>query len=158
MAKRHEFLRIVVRGKPYAQARPRARGFVTKGRAIVTMYDPAANKANKRRVQDATNLALETRGAEWNATGPMRVTVDIRYPCLRPLKKAKREACWRAKRPDIDNVVKWLFDGMQPLVFIDDAQVVELHVRKVEGHQDDPGATTVLVERILDEEPDRRML
>lgn len=151
-------LLIRVPGKPFAQARPRARGFVNKGRAVVTMYDPAANLANKARVHASVGKALEERMREWDATGPMRVTIDIRYRCMRPLKTAKREAEWRTKRPDIDNILKWLFDGMQPLIFLDDAQVVDLRVRKVEAHQDDPEATTVLVERIIDSEPDRRMM
>jgi Holliday junction resolvase RusA-like endonuclease len=35
------------------------------------------------------------------------------------------------KKPDIDNIAKTFLDGMNGVIFKDDTQVIDLHVKKV---------------------------
>lgn len=45
-------------------------------------------------------------------------------------KSAKKGDKYPSKRPDLDNFIKLVLDAMNSIVFVDDAQVVELHAEK----------------------------
>ena len=52
--------------------------------------------------------------------------------------KKAREACLSGetrptKKPDVDNILKAFLDAMNGIVYLDDCQVVDLHVKKVYG-------------------------
>lgn len=65
------------------------------------------------------------------------VMVEMRIVCAIPQSKSKK---WKAmalagevmptKKPDLDNVVKSIFDGLNGITWNDDVQAVDLHVRK----------------------------
>lgn len=40
---------------------------------------------------------------------------------------------WPDKKPDIDNIIKAILDGLNKTMFIDDKQIVELSVKKQYG-------------------------
>ena len=60
--------------------------------------------------------------------GPVKVIVDFYHSRPQRLKRKKDPAHSMRKpnRPDIDNLVKHVFDCMNDIVFVDDAQVVYL--------------------------------
>ena len=60
--------------------------------------------------------------------GPVRVIVDFFHARPQRLKRKKdpAHAVRKPTRPDIDNLVKHVFDCMNDIVFFDDAQVVHL--------------------------------
>lgn len=72
--------------------------------------------------------------------GPVEVELRAVFDIPQSWSQKKREAAilWEllpTKRPDIDNVVKAWTDGMNGVVFRDDAQIVQLTARKVYGPQ-----------------------
>ena len=43
---------------------------------------------------------------------------------------------WKIGKPDTDNLVKFYMDAMNGIFYVDDAQIVSLHARKVYGYED----------------------
>ena len=65
------------------------------------------------------------------AERPVKVTMDFCFPWPSNTKKALVDKrVLRIKRPDLDNLAKAILDGMDAL-WIDDAQVADLVVRKL---------------------------
>lgn len=61
-------------------------------------------------------------------TGP----VGLRVLAFKPLKSVKRgEQRPFIEKPDTDNIAKAVMDGLNGVAYDDDAQVVELHVKKL---------------------------
>lgn len=64
--------------------------------------------------------------------GAIRVKVDFYIPIPKSWSEKKKRLAEAgeirpASRPDLDNLEKALFDGMNGIAWIDDAQVVEVH-------------------------------
>jgi Holliday junction resolvase RusA-like endonuclease len=60
----------------------------------------------------------------------VRLSIPQSYP------KKRREACLSGaekpcKKPDIDNIAKTYLDAMNGVIFVDDTQVIDLHVKKL---------------------------
>jgi len=73
--------------------------------------------------------------------GPLACEVEVRRikPASYPKKPTKGnpwpDHWW--KKPDVDNYVKLLFDALTGIVWLDDAQVTDLHVSKRFGARDE---------------------
>jgi Holliday junction resolvase RusA-like endonuclease len=118
-------LAFFVPGEPVAKGRPR---FV---RATGRTFTPAKTANYEGAVADAASKAMDGREP---FDGPLRVT--IRATFLVPQswsQKRKREAVWKASRPDVENIVKACLDAMNMVAYRDDAQVVELTAQKKFG-------------------------
>lgn len=100
-----------VDGKPAPKGRPRT--FAQHGR--VYTRTPDKTRAWEERV------ALFSRAAanrSWSPEkGPVAVSLDVHGA---------------PKLADLDNLAKGLLDGMNGIIFHDDRQVVDLHVRRVD--------------------------
>jgi len=80
--------------------------------------------------------------------GPVRVRVTAVFrPARSWSQKKQREHLGRphTQRPDFDNVMKAICDGLNRIAYSDDAQIAECHVSKVWGHED---KTVVIVEEM----------
>jgi len=69
-------------------------------------------------------------------TGPLEVTVWFTMPIPQSWsQKKKRESIgeWHCKKPDIDNLVKGLFDSLNGLIWTDDNQVAVVKSYKLYG-------------------------
>ena len=79
--------------------------------------------------------------------GPVRLTIWATFPvpvsCTK-LEAARRMASPHTMKPDADNVAKLVKDALNGVAYADDAQVSELTVRKVWGHE---GRTVITVEK-----------
>lgn len=102
-------IRIVIEGDAIPAARPRFSG----RRA----YQPARNREYRELIQLSARLAM--KGAE-PISGEICAVVKV-------YRKYKRTARIFG---DVDNHLKALFDGMQGIVFCDDAQIVRCVVEK----------------------------
>lgn len=72
-------------------------------------------------------------------TGPVRVVLDFVMP--RPTSAPKRSTPFAVKRPDADKLTRAIFDALSEIVWKDDSQVVDVHVRKrIAGPEEQPGA------------------
>ncbi len=59
-------------------------------------------------------------------TEALSVTIDVFRKCPKSIKEPDRDI----HTPDADNIAKNVLDGLQGIAFANDAQVVELHVKK----------------------------
>ena len=67
---------------------------------------------------------------------PVSVYLYVRLSIPQSYPKKRREACLNGfelpcKKPDIDNIAKTYLDAMNGVIFVDDTQVIDLHVKKV---------------------------
>ena len=81
-------------------------------------------------------FAAEAMGSTDLLETPVSVFLYIRHAVPQSYSKKRTEACLSGleqpcKKPDIDNIAKTFLDGMNGVIFKDDTQVVDLHVKKV---------------------------
>jgi len=113
-----------VQGTPAPQGSKR--GFVVKGRAIVTDTNPAPLRTWR---EDVKHAATDAMNGAMPLDGPVQVLVT--FVLLKP-KTVKRDL--PHVRPDIDKLARSTCDALTSAgVYGDDAQIVDLHVRKVYG-------------------------
>jgi Holliday junction resolvase RusA-like endonuclease len=67
---------------------------------------------------------------------PVSVFLYVRLPVPQSYPKKRKEACLSGaekpcKKPDIDNIAKTYLDAMNGVIFVDDTQVIDLHVKKL---------------------------
>ena len=117
---------LTVFGQPVGKGRPR---FARTGHA----YTPEKTKEHE-------NLVRGTFISAYPKAIPLEdgVRAEIVVYCAIPesYSKKKKQACLNneilaTKRPDADNVAKMILDGLNGYAYIDDKQVVELHVTKM---------------------------
>ncbi len=100
------------------------------------------DRAGIRRERETENwvaivAAVTSQHCRRPLAGPVKLALTFVRPKPRSLPKRPTKADpwpwapWR--RPDLDNLTKAVLDGLQGRVFSDDAQIVELVVRKVYG-------------------------
>jgi Holliday junction resolvase RusA-like endonuclease len=81
-------------------------------------------------------FAAQAMGSTDLLETPVSVFLYIRHGVPQSYSKKRTEACLSGleqpcKKPDIDNVAKTFLDGMNGVIFKDDTQVIDLHVKKV---------------------------
>lgn len=117
-----------VYGEPVAKGRPR---FTRQGRA----YTP------KKTHDYESEVAMMAKAAMGNSDPletPIAVFVHVTFPIPQSYSKKRTEACLNGserhtKRPDLDNCVKAITDGMNGIVYQDDSQITSIHATKVYG-------------------------
>lgn len=137
---------FVVYGRPKGKGRPR---FTMDGHA----YTPQATKAYEKEIRQAFQAA---GGTSFGAV-PVAVEVTAYYPVPKSARKADKEAMAAGLvvpmvKPDIDNIMKAVLDGIQgdDGAFHDDVQVVSIRAEKRYDRIGSPGAVVV---RIRDVSP-----
>lgn len=120
-----EEILIQMPGLPVAWARAgRNKGFT---------FTPAKQRHAMGDLKIAASQAM--KGAS-PITTPLSVDFLFEYPfpkSMSPKKRANRENHWRASRPDADNLMKLCADGLNGIVWADDALIVKASVWKVYG-------------------------
>jgi Holliday junction resolvase RusA-like endonuclease len=125
------YITFTIPGEPVAKGR--ARSFVRNGH--VAHYTPEKTAHYENLVRLAAQQAMAGRAP---IEGPVRLVVDawLGIPVSWSLNK-QRQAALHAiqptKRPDLDNILKAVKDGMNNIVWRDDSQVVVVQASKVYG-------------------------
>ena len=117
-----ERIKIVIPSEPVPAARPRFGGHV---------YQPKRNRAYRAIVQQAARSAMKDRPP---LQGEVTATVKL-YRRYRPTTRIFG---------DVDNHLKAIFDGLNQIAIIDDAQIVRCLVEKFTD-KEDPRAEIELV-------------
>jgi Holliday junction resolvase RusA-like endonuclease len=117
-----------VYGEPVAKGRPR---FTRQGRA----YTP---KKTHDYESEVAMMAKAAMGSSDPLETPVAVFVHVTFPIPQSYSKKRTEACLNGserhtKRPDLDNCVKAITDGMNGIVYQDDSQITSIHATKVYG-------------------------
>ena len=112
---------LVIHGKPVGKARPR---FSRRGNKVVT-FTPRETQIYEQNVKSLAQVAMLGKAM---FEGPVKVTIKAYFA-------HKKKTGWHISRPDIDNVVKAILDGLNGVVFADDAVVAQLVASKHYGEE-----------------------
>ena len=112
---------LVIYGKPVGKARPR---FSRRGGKVVT-FTPRETQIYEQNVKSLAQVAMLGKAM---LEGPVKVTITAYFA-------HKKKTGWHISRPDIDNVVKAILDGLNGVVFADDAVVAQLVASKHYGEE-----------------------
>lgn len=119
---------FTVPGAPVGKGRPK---FARRGN-FVTTYTPEKTASYENLVKMAAALAMDGRSMYEGAVAVV-MWLYVTPPASWSQKK-QREALLNnilpTSKPDVDNVIKGIFDAMNEIVWKDDKQVVELTVKK----------------------------
>ncbi len=117
-------------GKPIAKKRPR---FARKGNFVVTYSDQETEESRFL-------WELKTQWREEPIGGPLRIQVVFQMPIPASYPKKKIQAIIdgegtgdsvpHIKKPDLDNLLKWIKDIFTGTVWHDDSQVYEIQAEK----------------------------
>ena len=122
---------FTVYGNPVAKGRPR---FAKRGNFVQT-YTPEKTKTYETEVAMMASAAM---GASEALEGALEAFIYVTYAVPASYSKKRSEACLsglekHTKKPDLDNVVKSVVDGMDKIVFLNDSQITSIHATKVYG-------------------------
>lgn len=111
------------------KGRPR---FARQGTFVKT-YTDAKTFTYEKSIQ---TYAKQAMGSTSPLIGAVAAYLHIGIPIPPSYSKTRQKACIEGlerptKKPDIDNIVKAILDGMNGVVYLDDKQVVDLHLTKV---------------------------
>lgn len=118
-------IRITVPGDPVAKGRPR---FTRTGRS----YTPGKTKQFENLVRLAYSLQQPDRAP---AEGPVDLTVRAYFTIPQSWSKKKQAAAAdglvpKISKPDLDNCLKAVSDGLNKVAWRDDSQINEIHAYK----------------------------
>lgn len=141
-------IKIVIPGQPFQQERPRSKIVTPKGKApFVSVYDSKKSKANKALIASYAQQVKPTVPLDCD----LEVEIIFYKQVLKSFSKKQKEQALSgmlrpSTKPDIDNYVKAVFDGINGIIWKDDARVVDLKSSK---YYSDRPRTEVIV-RTLD--------
>ena len=120
---------LVIDGDPVGKGRPR----VTSKGNFAHAYTPAKTKNYEKLIQ---NTFLSNYTYEDILEGPISANLIAYFPIPESVSKKKKEILLKnyekhTKKPDIDNVVKSVFDALNNLAFIDDSNIINLTAKKL---------------------------
>ncbi|MGM0964700.1 MAG: RusA family crossover junction endodeoxyribonuclease [Bacillota bacterium] len=118
---------FTIYAEPVAQGRPRA----AHRNGMTRLYDPKKSRDFKSYVK----LSASDHRPEQLLTGPLELRVKVYKSLLKSFSKKKAAEAERgelrpAKKPDVDNYIKGIKDGLNKVIWQDDSQIVDLHVSK----------------------------
>lgn len=114
---------IVFYGKPIGKARPRFGR--TKSGQVVT-FTPQKTRDYERGIRALAQVAMVGKTV---LEGPVKVTIKAYFA-------HKTKTGWHVYRPDLDNIIKAVLDGLNGTVFDDDALVCQLVATKEYGEEE----------------------
>lgn len=118
-------IQFTIQGEPQGKSRPRF------NRSTGTAYTPKETKEYEKKVAESCRSAC--RGVMYHGAVSVAVTAYYGVPksASRSAQMAMLDDTRRPqKKPDIDNVVKVVLDGMTGVMFEDDKQVVSIVAAK----------------------------
>lgn len=91
-------------------------------------------------------LASQAMAGKPPVEGPISVAINFQFSRPKSHSKKRREDFRHSQKPDIDNLIKAVFDALNKVCFQDDSQIWELRVSK--RWTDGPGETIVCIEAV----------
>jgi Holliday junction resolvase RusA-like endonuclease len=119
----------IVYGEPVGKGRPR---FARRGNFVST-YSPQKTKTYEDEIRMMARAAM---GSSEPLDTPVTVAIYIRVGIPTSFSKQKRKDALEGilkptKKPDADNILKCFLDAMNGIVYLDDKQVVNIHLTKL---------------------------
>ncbi|CAI3799032.1 hypothetical protein GLGCALEP_02126 [Pseudomonas sp. MM221] len=134
-------VQFLVPGEPVGKGRPRAVGRKRRDKATGQLVSYTAHITPERTENYENRISMAgTRAMAGRTLLEGAVMVEMRIVLAIPQsmsKKRKAQAIagelFPTKKPDMDNVIKAIYDGLNGVVWKDDVQVVDAFVRKRYG-------------------------
>lgn len=128
---------FIIEGNPVAKGRPRAA--VRGGHA--RLYTPSKTRSFEQTVRDAAKSDIDPY------KGPVELEAHFTLPIAKSWCKMDRALALEGKilpqgKPDLDNFVKAIADGLNGTIFADDGQIVSLRTTKRYGAE--PGVAVTV--------------
>jgi len=135
-------IQIIINGKPNAKERPY---FSTKN-GKVRVFTPSKTSNFENYVKQVASPFFH-----YPIQGPIELTINFFLPRPKYLiwKTKPMPFVYSDKRPDIDNLVKSVVDGLKGIAFFDDAQISILHVTKGYHSGEEGPKTIIKIETII---------
>ena len=117
-----------VPGQPRGKGRPR---FVRRGNFVKTYTD-----AKTVGYEDQVRIyARQAMGSSEPLKTALEAFIYVKLPVPQSYSKKRTEACLSGlerpcKKPDLDNIIKAMMDGMNKIVYDDDVQVISIQAIK----------------------------
>lgn len=120
---------LIVEGVPQAQERPRFRRF---GSGVAT-YDPPKSKAYKAVLKKA--WIMKHGRKHMPEDKPLMIDIKVYRPIQKSVSKSERlkklaNELLPTVKPDTDNYIKIVLDGLNGVAFKDDNQITDIHAIK----------------------------
>lgn len=113
---------MVIYGKPVAKARPRF-GRSKSGKPVTyTSFE------TRKYEQEVKTLAQVAMFGKEMLEGPVRVKITAFF-------NHKTKTGYHTSRPDLDNIIKAILDGLNGVIFADDSAVAEIVASKKYGEE-----------------------
>lgn len=133
-------IKFTVPGTPISKLRHRT--FITKG-GSQRQYTPPETILYENMVaiccREAMNASSKTEGnngtSKERTTGPVKLSAHFYFPVARTRVARLGENAVHAQRPDLDNCIKSIKDGLNGVAWNDDCCVVELVASKHWTHE-----------------------
>ncbi|MDF3936678.1 RusA family crossover junction endodeoxyribonuclease [Pseudomonas citronellolis] len=143
---------FTVPGEPVGKGRPKTSARVSGGKVFTRHYTPEKTVNYEAVIALHAGMAMARRAL---LEGPVLVEMDIALSIPQSMsKKRKTQALagqlYPTKKPDMDNVIKAIYDGLNGVVWKDDVQVVKAMVGKRYGET--PGVRVKVVPLIEGEQ------
>jgi len=127
---------------------PKGRPKFSKVGGFVRTYTPKKTSDYETQVREAAKQAMTREPLET----PLATFLYFRLPIPKSYPKKRIQACLNGserpiKKPDLDNLAKSVLDGLNGVVYLDDSQLVSLHITKVYDHN--PGVDIMIREELL---------
>lgn len=136
---------FIVPGEPVGKGRPKTSARIAGGKVITRHYTPDKTVNYEAVIALHGGMVMAGRAL---IEGPVMVEMDIALSIPQSMsKKRKAQALagqlFPTKKPDMDNVIKAIYDGLNGVVWKDDVQVVKAVVGKRYGET--PGVRVKVV-------------
>jgi Holliday junction resolvase RusA-like endonuclease len=123
-----QIVEFFVPGEPVGKGRPR----VGKVGQHARLFTPAKTVNYEGLIAHAGSQAMQARAL---IDGPVLVEMHMGLSIPQSMSKKRKALAvagrvFPTKKPDMDNVIKAIFDGLNGVVWVDDVQVVDTMVRK----------------------------
>ena len=110
-------IELVIYGPPVGKGRPR---FGRAKNGNVVTFTPSKTRHYEQGVRALAQVAMMNKTV---LEGPVKVTLTAYF-------SHKTKTGWHVSRPDLDNIVKAVLDGLNGIVFDDDDNVCHLVAMK----------------------------
>ena len=124
---------------------------IGKGRPRFTKWGGTYTPDRTRNYEALIGLKFKEKYKCEPSEKPLKAIVVVTFEPPKSLSKKKREALLLTKytkKPDVDNVIKAILDGLNGIAYKDDSQIYDLKTRKEYGLED---TIYIELEEITDE-------
>lgn len=120
-------MKFIIDGIPVGKGRPR---FSSRG-GFARAYSPSKTREYEEYVKACYKEQCNIKPT----SNALEICIDAYYPVPKATTKANRSEMLAGtqrptKKPDADNIAKVIMDALNEAAYIDDKQVVDLHVKK----------------------------